>query len=497
MYKRGLWWIKRDFRLSDNVALTRALELCDEVLPVLILEPSVVNSPDFSPKHLRAIEQAAHQLRSSLTERGSELLLLQDEAPRAFATVKEIFDFEAVFSYEETGLEITYARDRRMSTWFKQKQVIWEELPRGGVVRRLPTRDGRNKIWYQRIYAPMKPQPQQVPLNCAAKEACHLADWSTPFRTSEQNATLQTVSEVAAQTTLKTFLDERALGYSGGISSPNTAFHSGSRLSAHLAWGTISLRDVYQTTSSFQQELQQVRPEGYSQWSRSLRSFKSRLHWHDHFIQRLETEPEMEFNALNRCFCDLSYTNDEQRLTAWLTGRTGSPMVDACMRCLNKTGFLNFRMRAMVVSYACHALHLSWKDIMHPLAQLFLDYEPGIHVSQLQMQAGVMGINTIRVYSPHKQMLDHDPKFSFVRTWLPELSNVTDAQLKNGSDAGVEGYLDPVCDYKTQTTEMKRMLYSIKRSAEGREEAQRVMDKHGSRKSSSSTRRSSSKTTKG
>jgi len=90
-------------------------------------------------------------------------------------------------------------------------------------------------------------------------------------------------------------------------------------------------------------------------------------------------------------------------------------MIDACMRCLNATGFMNFRMRSMLVSFACYGLHLDWRLIHPHLARVFLDYEPGIHLSQLQMQAGVVGINTIRVYSPHKQIIDQDPECVFIK----------------------------------------------------------------------------------
>ena len=109
-------------------------------------------------------------------------------------------------------------------------------------------------------------------------------------------------------------------------------------------------------------------------------------------------------------------------LDAWCEGRTGYPLVDACMRCLNAIGFLNFRMRAFVVSFAVYGLHLDWRTIHPHLARIFYDYEPGIHLAQLQMQAGVVGINTIRVYNPTKQLIDQDPYCKFVKQWVSELS---------------------------------------------------------------------------
>ena len=78
-------------------------------------------------------------------------------------------------------------------------------------------------------------------------------------------------------------------------------------------------------------------------------------------------------------------------------------------------------MRAMIVSFACFVLHISWKEINYPLAKLFIDYEPGIHISQLQMQAGIVGINTIRVYSPSKQAIDQDPDAIFIKNGFQNL----------------------------------------------------------------------------
>ena len=104
-------------------------------------------------------------------------------------------------------------------------------------------------------------------------------------------------------------------------------------------------------------------------WLPSLASFQSRLSWHCHFMQRLEDAPDMEDRELNPAYAGMNEGHqDERLLTAYAEGRTGYPMVDASMRCLRATGWLNFRMRAMLVSFGTHHLAQRWQDIGRVLA---------------------------------------------------------------------------------------------------------------------------------
>lgn len=124
----------------------------------------------------------------------------------------------------------------------------------------------------------------------------------------------------------------------------------------------------------------------------------------------------------------LGESTEQQRIEAFELGRTGYPFVDACLRCLHETGWLNFRMRCMLVSFAVFNLWLDWRAIAGFLARCFLDYEPGIHYPQLQMQAGTTGID-LRCYSILKQAKDQDPKGEFTRKYVRELASIPDGSV--------------------------------------------------------------------
>jgi deoxyribodipyrimidine photo-lyase len=409
-------WFKRDLRLRDHQPLKLATESEHPILLLYIFEPSRVGDPHYGDRHWRFVWESLVEMRDDLRNHGCDLLIAYEEAEIIFQKINSHYDVQTVYSHEETGIDLTYQRDLQMAERFREWQINWEESPTNAVQRGLMNRDGWRKAWKSIMDRPLE-EPDLEKLNSLSINDGLKHDIKTdvPDRFKVRNENFQPGGETKAWELLESFVKDRCAKYSKSISAPGPARSGCSRLSPHITWGNLSIRQIVQYVDEHYDDAPS---------KRGLRSFRSRLGWHCHFIQKFESEPRIEFENMNRGYDDIRNEWDEETFQAWKEGKTGFPMVDACMRSVVATGYLNFRMRAMLVSFLTHHLWLDWPKGSHHLAKQFLDFEPGIHYSQFQMQAGTMGVNTIRIYNPVKQGYDHDPEGIFIREWVDELKNV-------------------------------------------------------------------------
>jgi deoxyribodipyrimidine photo-lyase len=485
-------WFKRDLRTADHQPLLQASRL-GPVLPLVVVEPEFWQQPDASGRHWAFCAEGLEELRSDLARLGQPLVVRVGAVEEVLERARRQFGVAGLWSHEETGNGWTYARDRRVAAWARQHGIPWHEIPQFGVIRRLASRDGWARRWEARMAEPLAQPPAALPplegLDPGPiPTATELALAPDPCQGRQRGGRREGLA------LLESFLQERGARYHRELSSPTTAFESCSRLSAHLSWGTVSMREVVQASRRQGAALRALPAAERAGWPRALRGFEERLHWHCHFIQKLESQPDLEFRELHPLTAVDPSGADPERLAAWCEGHTGLPFVDACMRALIATGWINFRMRAMLLSVASHHLELPWRSTGLHLARLFLDYEPGIHWSQCQMQAGTTGINTIRIYNPIKQGQDHDPQGLFMRQWLPELDAVPLLHLHEpwtlpaltaqrlDFAPGVD-YPQPIVDPVAAARAARERLWARRQGQAFRELADGIQQKHGSRRS--------------
>lgn len=458
-------------------------------MPVLLLhffEPSLMNAADGDERHWRFIYESVEELKTKLHQQQIHFFSLYAEVVPVLQELLTHFNIYCIFSHEETGNAVSYERDNAVAVFCKQQQIQWKEYATNGIIRGLKNRSNWSEQWHatmtseEHIVQLSELKSAVLPASFMQLEAA--TEFPQTIRT--KNPLFQPGGETAAWRYLHSFLNERCTNYSRHISKPQESRQSCSRISPYLTYGNLSMKQVYQATLHAITTTPNKRP---------LHFYIARLHWHCHFIQKFESECRMEFENLNRGFNTIRTIINESYVHAWKNGITGVPLIDACMRCVTQTGYLNFRMRSMLASFLTHHLWQPWQAGAAHLAKQFLDYEPGIHYPQFQMQAGTMGVHTIRIYNPVKQGKDHDPEGLFIKKWIPELANVPvefihepwlmsemEQQLHK-VQLGVD-YPLPIIDVQKAAAFARKHLWDAKKSIAVNAENKRVLEVHTKRK---------------
>ena len=487
--KISLVWFKRDLRVHDHAPLAAACAVGKPVIPLYVVEPDYWRQQFAARRHWHFIYDSLVELRDDCMGLGQPLIMRKGLVTDIFNNIRHQFDIDGIYAHEETSNLWGYQRDEDVRQWCQIHGIRFHEFPTNGVIRRLDDRDSWAHLRNQRMAAPLTPKPDkllpvQIDIGAIPPKDDALFGDEVPGITQQGGRR-------AGIKMLQSFLVDRGRQYLYRLSAPGPSELYCSRLSAHLTWGTLSAREIVKSVQNRRAELSS---EDSIIWRRNLSAFLSRLSWRCHFIQKIEDRPDIEIKAMHPAFRAMKEPDDaDSRFDAWSTGQTGYPFIDACMRNLIRGGWLTFRMRAMLVSFASYHLGLDWRRSGYFLARLFTDYEPGIHYSQLQMQSGITGINAVRIYNPIKQSIDHDPDGSFIRRWVPELESLPSMWIHEPAKMNDEmqtrfncvigkHYPAPIVEHKVAVKEARARISAARQTPGFRDEAKIIYAKLGSRK---------------
>lgn len=402
-------WHRRDLRADDNKALYEASKITKTVLPVFVIDPFFFRKDkETCDDRIFFMFECLKDLDRQYQQIGSSLIVLFGNTLEQLGRLKDKYDASVYYNYD-TNMPFGFERDFEAS-----KKEGFCGFNNDAVIR--DKKDTRTK-WAEQCqeYFESKLLEANAPLlPHGEKSTITFEEVIEKYSLKKQKEDVPKGGSLEAMRRLNKFIlniDK----YPSSISKPYLAELFTSRISAHLSFGCISTRQVYQKIAQ-----SKVKPK-------ARQFYLSRIYWNQYFTQKLEDFPRATSEPINPYFKNVKTIAKPNPyfIEAFKKGRTGFPLIDASVRALIKTGFANFRMRAMLASFFSLILKQDWKvgaDWMH---YHLIDADTAINYEQWQMQSGLVGVHPLRLYNPTKQIFDNDPEGKFIKKYVPELKGIT------------------------------------------------------------------------
>ena len=424
--KKVIHWFRRDLRVTDNVALSEAAQRAEQIIPLFIFEDAFRTGPDVGAARLEFLLQSVAVLREQLAALGYPLVIRCGKSEEILPQLCREAGAQAVFANKRYE-PYTQRRDERITAALLaigvgfelyKDAVIWEESE-------ILTQAGNPYTVFTPYSRAWKAKPIPPPRN-ALKPQAALAGQATlrsdilPASAAAVGYPLQhslpPAGEPAARKLLEQFMAGPVYAYAARRDFP--ALAGGSSLSPHLRAGTIGIRTVLQAWKTARAA---ATPAGQA----SGEVFVNELIWREFYTQVLHHFPHVTKGAFRPEYDALAWGNDPELFAAWSEGRTGYPIVDAAMRCLNATGTMHNRLRMIVAMFLTKDLLIHWQWGERYFMQRLLDGDMAANNGGWQWSAGT-GTDAapyFRIFNPVTQGEKFDPEGNFVRQWIPELKD--------------------------------------------------------------------------
>lgn len=416
MSKTNIWWIRRDIRLHDNQTLNAAIREADHFVPLFIIEPELMS--EAAPKRRSFMLAALSDLDQKLRELGSQLIVREGPAKKAFETLIPELDDVRIFAHEDFS-PYTHARDNAI-------KENYNLILTPGILLRHPSTilkdDGNPYV----VYTPYKNKWYEEPIPTPA-DCLPIPDSlpSLPEKIKTQNLPIveETVSEFPgtsqeAQKRLTDFIANHIRKYKSR--RDRLDLDGTSKLSPDLKFGLISVREAFAQAqiALIQSESDQDRSE--------IRTWMNELVWREFYAAILYHFPNVLKGPFREDYENISWRDAPEDLEAWQVGQTGYPIVDACMRQLLNTGWMHNRGRMIVASFLTKDLLINWQEGEAWFMANLVDGDPAANNGGWQWTAGT-GTDAapyFRIFNPILQGKKHDPNGEYIARWVPELEEL-------------------------------------------------------------------------
>ncbi len=441
MTKPVLVWFRQDLRLADNPALHAAVATGAPLIALYILDTETPGLRGRGAASLWWLHHSLGSLKAALRHIGGDLILRRGNPKAILEELNSTNGIQNIF-WNRLYESHARARDAQIKADLSAQGISvqsfngsllfepWHVKTKTGGTPKTFTSFWRNAV-AQNTVDPVLPAPRRLNAFAAIKESDDLADWGLLPRKPDWSTAFTktwTPGEAAARATLGTFLTERLQAYPQDRDRPDR--HGTSRLSPHLHFGEISPRTIWSAVHH------QIDNEGEAVRSPAMK-FLSEIGWREFSHALLYQHADMATAPIRPQFNSFPWTNDDSVYKAWCKGQTGYPIVDAGMRELWQTGYMHNRVRMIAASFLTKHLLVPWQKGEAWFWDTLVDADAANNAASWQWVAGC-GADAapyFRIFNPVLQGEKFDPQGSYVRAFVPEISNLPDKWLHHPWDA--------------------------------------------------------------